>query len=645
VADAARAAEAGFWFSPRAETSRRGVFARDGAAPKQAARRGRSKSPFADRTVGVAADEHLVPPSPRASVSPPASARFTSSARAPEPALHRSGTVPVAAAAISPAEPSAAATVDPPPRASPPTPRTSKKKSLLKGKGFETPRRVSDPRGAEALETLERDKNAPPTNVTVLDAAGDELLGGDETETEKVPDVPEPAAEKQKAEEPKGRAEPVAKKPKTLPGASSKKRAARTLVRKKRARKPPVAEPEPEPAADDCEAHAAEAEQVQQETPSPEAPEAPEGVESPASVFDDFEDAFEKAFDASAEFVVRQFEPAPREPLAASSPPGFVADPSPCSRADEVEQRARRAAASEADAWTAAEVPTLFKLSEKASSREERRKWEIILDVVLARAAAKSPSPLPAPSGSEPVFSPDVSPGAKKKRRASPVADRTETETLPFENKKQKRRRVDARAENVAYASSESAGGDAGPVADPVAVAAAGPADDSDDEMASLERRLRSMRTTRKERAEMEIAAMHKQFKEDTHAQAAALEAEAARAEKAAAARRAQAEEKNKKRVARVVDAFAAQHQTFKDAARDAREALEEVEAAYARDLEEAAATTEAERAKLAKRAETLVARAAARAEETSRVVAKKRKDAATGNSLKSLLLRLAEQM
>ena len=33
---------------------------------------------------------------------------------------------------------------------------------------------------------------------------------------------------------------------------------------------------------------------------------------------------------------------------------------------------------------------------------------------------------------------------------------------------------------------------------------------------ASLERRLRSMRTTRKERAEMEIAAMHKQFKEQS---------------------------------------------------------------------------------------------------------------------------------
>ena len=38
-------------------------------------------------------------------------------------------------------------------------------------------------------------------------------------------------------------------------------------------------------------------------------------------------------------------------------------------------------------------------------------------------------------------------------------------------------------------------------------------------------------------------------------------------------------------------------------------------------------------------------ASAAARAQETSRVVAKKRKDAATGNSLKSLLLRLAERM
>ena len=49
--------------------------------------------------------------------------------------------------------------------------------------------------------------------------------------------------------------------------------------------------------------------------------------------------------------------------------------------------------------------------------------------------------------------------------------------------------------------------------------------------------------------------------------------------------------------------------------------------------------------AALGKRAEKIAARAAARAQETSRVVAKKRKDAATGNSLKSLLLRLAERM
>ena len=57
------------------------------------------------------------------------------------------------------------------------------------------------------------------------------------------------------------------------------------------------------------------------------------------------------------------------------------------------------------------------------------------------------------------------------------------------------------------------------------------------------------------------------------------------------------------------------------------------------------AAAAAAAKATLAKRAEQLASRAATRAEATSRAVAKKRKDAATGNSLKSLLLRLAERM
>ena len=73
--------------------------------------------------------------------------------------------------------------------------------------------------------------------------------------------------------------------------------------------------------------------------------------------------------------------------------------------------------------------------------------------------------------------------------------------------------------------------------------------------------------------------------------------------------------------------------------------ALKDAEAASAREREEAAAVVAAEMAALGKRAEKIAARAAARAQETSRVVAKKRKDAATGNSLKSLLLRLAERM
>ena len=349
---------------------------------------------------------------------------------------------------------------------------------------------------------------------------------------------------------------------------------------------------------------------------------------------------------------MREFEPAEKRAAATSpsSPPDFVARISPPAiapepaheRADEVEQRARRAAASEADAWTAAEVPTLFKLSEKASSREERRKWEIILDVVLARKTGASPDPAPAPA---PTASPEpicaaVSPGAK--RRASPALD--PPKSLPGDEKNQtrpaKRRLVDARAERAARAS-ESSGGD-----EPFPFGEDEDEDeDEDDEMAALERRLRSMRTTRKERAEMEIAALLKQVREEMQAQVDTFEADAVRARDAAAALAAGLDEKAKARVSRIVDALAAAHQAFKDAAREAHEALKDAEAATAREREEAAAAAAAEMAALGKRAEKIAARAAARAQETSRVVAKKRKDAATGNSLKSLLLRLAERM
>ena len=627
VADAARAAEAGFWFSPRADAQagRRAVFARDGAAPKQAARRGRSKSPLLEGDPAGRAAAPAVPNSPRVSVSPPAA-----SARVPEPVRDRPGGVPVAAAtALSPAAPPAPAAGDAPPRASPPTPRTARKKSMLRGRGFETQSRRAPP------------DEAPPADVAAPDAGGDDGGGGDE----KVP-AAEPSV--LQSETPKGRTttrEAIARKPKTLPGAS--KRASRAPARRKRAPKPPVVEPAPAQtrvAADASEAHASlSAEDVL---------EAPRGVESATCASDDFEDAFEKAFDATAEFVVREFEPAEKRAAATSpsSPPDFVARISPPAiapepaheRADEVEQRARRAAASEADAWTTAEVPTLFKLSEKASSREERRKWEIILDVVLARKTGASPDPAPAPA---PTASPEpicaaVSPGAK--RRASPALD--PPKSLPGDEKNQtrpaKRRLVDARAERAARAS-ESSGGD-----EPFPFGEDEDEDeDEDDEMAALEKRLRSMRTTRKERAEMEIAALLKQVREEMQAQVDAFEADAARARDAAAALAAGLDEKAKARVSRIVDALAAAHQAFKDAAREAHEALKDAEAATAREREEAAAAAAAEMAALGKRAEKIAARAAARAQETSRVVAKKRKDAATGNSLKSLLLRLAERM
>lgn len=640
VADAARAAEAGFWFSPRADAQagRRAVFARDGAAPKQAARRGRSKSPLLEGDPAGRAAAPAVPNSPRASVSPPAA-----SARVPEPARDRPGAVPVAAAtAISPPAPRAPAAGDAPPRASPPTPRTARKKSMLRGRGFETQSRRASP------------GEAPPADVAAPDAAGDDGAGDDE----KVP-----AAEPRvlQSETPKGRTtrDAIAKKPKTLPENASKRAPRAKAAKRKRApkKKPPVVEPAPARTRVAADASASEA---HASLSAEDVLEAPRGFESATCVdapVDDFEDAFEKAFDATAEFVVREFEPAEKRAekraTSPSSPPDFVArisppaiapEPAPAhERADEVEQRARRAAASEADAWTAAEVPTLFKLGEKASSREERRKWEIILDVVLARKTGASPdfAPAPTPTASPEPICAAVSPGAK--RRASPAPD--SPKGLSGDEKNQprpaKRRLVDARAERAARASESSGEDDPFPEKAPDEFGD----EDSDDEMAALERRLRSMRTTRKERAEMDIAALLKQVREEMQAQVDAFEADAARARDAAAALAAGADEKAKARVSRIVDALAAAHQAFKDAAREAHEALKDAEAASAREREEAAAVVAAEMAALGKRAEKIAARAAARAEETSRTVAKKRKDAATGNSLKSLLLRLAERM
>ena len=82
---------------------------------------------------------------------------------------------------------------------------------------------------------------------------------------------------------------------------------------------------------------------------------------------------------------------------------------------------------------------------------------------------------------------------------------------------------VDARAPNARARASESSGGD-----EPFPFGEDEDEDeDEDDEMAALERRLRSMRTTRKERAEMEIAALLKQVREEMQAQVDTFEADA----------------------------------------------------------------------------------------------------------------------
>ena len=86
-----------------------------------------------------------------------------------------------------------------------------------------------------------------------------------------------------------------------------------------------------------------------------------EKVSPRASESDDVEDAFEKAFDATAEFVAREVEPAARA-TSETRPATAPVSPSRLPRADEVEQRARRAAASEADAWTAADADLNFGL-------------------------------------------------------------------------------------------------------------------------------------------------------------------------------------------------------------------------------------------------------------------------------------------
>ena len=631
VEDAARAAEAGFWFSPRADAAagRRAVFARDGAAPKQAARRGRSKSPGRLKPVDeTRAAAPTIPSSPRASASSPATPPAPPAEDgAPEPIANRSGTGPTAAAVVAPADPPAPAAADAPPRASPLTPRTAKKKSLLKGGGFQTPRGAA-PASLSLSPSLSRD--APPANVTALDAAGDDDDdGGDDDGGERL-DEKVPAAELgvEKAEPPREHArETVAKMARTLP--STSKRAPRSPARKKRVFSPKPSAVEPKNAAKTRAA--ANAPETRARVADALSDPLPRGVEPRASESDAFEDAFERAFDAADAIVAREFEPEARETREKRSAP--APEPSRLLQSDEVEQRARRAAASEVDAWTAAEVPTLFKLSEKASSREERRKWEIILDVVLARKTGAGPDPASPPA---PIRAADPQ---VAERRGSPTPNRPEDLPGDTEPRPAKRRRADARADGISpEPEPESESADA-----PLALEDA--ADDSDDEMAALEKRLRSMRTTRKERAEMDIAALVKRFREAIQAEVNAFEAEVNRQRDAAAAPFAEAKEKYTARVSRVVDEFSAAYQAFKDAAREAHEALKEAEAARGRDLEAAAAMAAAAKATLVKRAEKLTSRTATRAEETSRLVAKKRKDAATGNSLKSLLLRLAERM
>ena len=649
--DTSPAQEATPWFSPKAGAgARRNVFARDGAAPKRAARRDRSKSPY---PASVAATR--VPFSPAASTSPAGSAfdkeafpvdQVVAPLRRASPFKSKGSRLPDTAATShgAGAAQGLEATFGNKKGAAP------KKKGMLKAKGFETPQsQVS--KDSQSLH-----RATPPTNLTVVAA----LEESDDEDDAAVP------VAKAKA--------PVAKKPKTLLGALTL--APKTFERKGRVAPAPAVETE----SSESESESAPVSETVSESMEEDAvpAETEEGVsadarEAPVFGFDsdeteDDENFFKNGIDAAAalkkmtgqnavaeaamdddhhaSFGLKshgRVEDSAKRPATLScassmrdEPSPFLPSPRPTASPsaqlaqtdplDEMEQRARRAASAEADAWTSMEVPTLFKLSEKASTAEEKRKWEIILEIVLARKTGGTPPASPA-AGPTPSNT-HVSKGMK---RPSPVVETLGDLLGGVLGGKRKKRKV---GRDV---------GDDEPTDDVDDDAENEP--ESDDEIAALEKRLRSMRTTRKERAELEIAALTKTFKEETSREMDGLEVEARRVSEQVAQMFDQAETDAKERVGDVVGTLAAAHEVFKDATRDAREGLHSAEAVNNQALEEALVSAEAAREQLKKRAEQIKTRAMKKAEELTRVAAKKRKEAASGNSLKSLLLRLAENL
>ena len=620
VQDGEPAAEPSFLSPKAADASRRNVFARGKAGKKKTMlRRDRSKSPYVPPVA-----TRVLPSSPAASISPVVSMR------------EKEVTPAVAVAAL----------LRPSPARTPVT--APKKKSMLKAKGCETPQSQVSKGVARSLH-----RKAPPTNITVVAAA-------DESEDEDDMKVPAAKVTVVKA---------LAAKKKSL--LSELKVAPRTFVKKKREPKPhPVVESESESEPTPDSATISDSMEEDAVDDNGEKYVQVEAREAPASHSDSGETENEKnlfknelksspfkmiaeIFCGSDENVgdvgeiedchevglkshgrvedsAKRTTPASRvsskrnepflpSPRVAASPPAQLPQLPQTDPLDETEQRAHRAATAESDAWTSMEVPTLFKLSEKASSGEEKRKWEIILEIVLARKTGGTPShgsPAPAPS--------------KATKRVFPAAD-TLIDLLgdPQVTKKRKICISSEVEDDEPSAQSEQDGDEP----------------ECDDEMAALEKRLRTMRTTGKERAELEIAALCKTFKEETMRDVYAVEVDAQNANAQVAQLFEKTEAAAKGRLGDVVETVTAARETFVTALSDAKSDLSDVAQVNKQEKELAIADAEAIHEQVVKRADKIKTRATKKATELAKVIKKKRKDAASGNSLKSLLLRLAENL
>ena len=269
-------------------------------APRRSRRRGVGEEPPARR--GPRRSRRLAnPSSPRVSVSPPAA-----SARVPEPVRDRPGPFRSPPPGPLPGRPTGAgcrrrAAAGVPPM----TPRARRGEEHAAGQGL----RDAEPAGSAGRRAARGRRRAGRRRRRRRRRRREGSRGRARRFAERNAEGTNDDARgyREEAENAPGRVEA---------------RAEGAPARRKRAPKPPSSSraAQTRVEADASEAHASlSAEDVL---------EAPRGVESATCASDDFEDAFEKAFDATAEFVVREFEPAEKRAAAACArPPPRISSP------------------------------------------------------------------------------------------------------------------------------------------------------------------------------------------------------------------------------------------------------------------------------------------------------------------------------